>query len=180
MLPWQREVTLFLSITYHKNLISVYIFLFCRTSYKKIGFSSLILTYLLDSEGKTETFFYLPFPHFSSTHLSNWNRLARPFDIQICPAKSVNSYNLHEFMFYKSQERITREKAYFSFEMTRSVCWFWLSTSDVSLRGCPHLVRGNKCLGTGTKWCCGHTLSTWYVTGFIVTPFRPVHFKTWA
>ena len=21
------------------------------------------------------------------------------------------------------------------------------------VRGCPHLVLGNQCLGTGTKWC---------------------------
>ena len=56
MLPRQREVTLFLSITYHKNLTSVYIFLFCRTSHKKIGFSSLILTYPLDSDDKKNIF----------------------------------------------------------------------------------------------------------------------------
>ena len=29
-------------------------------------------------------------------------------------------------------------------------------------------------LSTGTKWCCGDTLSTRYVTVYIVTPFRPV------
>ena len=34
----------------------------------------------------------------------------------------------------------------------------------VSIRGCPHLVPGNQCLATGTKWCCVHTLSTRYVT----------------
>ena len=33
---------------------------------------------------------------------------------------------------------------------------------------------GNQCLGTGTKWCCVHTLSTRNVTVYIVTPFRPV------
>ena len=27
----------------------------------------------------------------------------------------------------------------------------------VSIRGCPHLVPGNQCLGTGRKWCCVHT-----------------------
>ena len=49
-----------------------------------------------------------------------------------------------------------------------------------SLRGCPHLVLGNQCLGTGTTWCCVHTLSTRYVSVYIVTPFRPVrrHFQT--
>ena len=41
-------------------------------------------------------------------------------------------------------------------------------------RACPHLVPGNQFLGTGTKWCCFHTLSTRYETVFIVTPFRPV------
>ena len=48
------------------------------------------------------------------------------------------------------------------------------------LRGCPHLVIGNQCLGTGTKWCHVHTLSTRYVTVYIVIPFRPVrcHFET--
>ena len=24
---------------------------------------------------------------------------------------------------------------------------------NLTLRGCPHLVPGNQCLGTGTKWC---------------------------
>ena len=28
------------------------------------------------------------------------------------------------------------------------------------IRGCPHLVFRNQCLGAGTKWCCVHTLST--------------------
>ena len=48
-------------------------------------------------------------------------------------------------------------------------------------RACPHLVPGNQCLGTGTKWCSVHSLSTRYETVFIVTPFRPVrrHFETW-
>ena len=32
------------------------------------------------------------------------------------------------------------------------------------LRGCPHSVLGNQCMGTGTKWCCVHTSSTRYVT----------------
>ena len=36
MLPWQCEVTLFVSITFHKNLTSVCTFLFCWTSYKKL------------------------------------------------------------------------------------------------------------------------------------------------
>ena len=47
-------------------------------------------------------------------------------------------------------------------------------------RACPHLVSGNQCLGTGTKWCSVHSLSTRYETVFIVTPFRPVrrHFET--
>ena len=47
-------------------------------------------------------------------------------------------------------------------------------------RACPHLVPGNQCLGTGTKWCCLHTLSTRCETVFIFTPFRSVrrHFET--
>ena len=47
-------------------------------------------------------------------------------------------------------------------------------------RTCPHLVPGNQCLGTGTKWCCVHSLSTRSETVFIVTPFRLVrlHFET--
>ena len=43
-----------------------------------------------------------------------------------------------------------------------------------NLRGCPHLEPGNQCLGTGTKWCCVHTVSTRYATAYIVTPFIPV------
>ena len=43
------------------------------------------------------------------------------------------------------------------------------------LWGCLLFVPGNQCLGTGTKWCCGHTMSTRYVTVYIVnssqTPF---------
>ena len=27
---------------------------------------------------------------------------------------------------------------------------------NLTLRGCPHLVPGNQCLGTGTKWCGVH------------------------
>ena len=47
-------------------------------------------------------------------------------------------------------------------------------------RACPHLVPGNQGLGTGTKWCCVHSLSTRSETVFIVTPFRLVrlHFET--
>ena len=44
---------------------------------------------------------------------------------------------------------------------------------DVSLRDCPHLLPGNQCLGTGTKWFCIHTLSTRYVDVNIVTPSPP-------
>ena len=53
---------------------------------------------------------------------------------------------------------------------------YWVS----SLGSFPHLVSTNLWLGTGTKCCWVHTLSTWYVTVYIVTPFRPVrrHFKT--
>ena len=89
MLPRQREVTLFLSITYHKNLTSVYLFLFRRTLYRKIVFSSLILTYSLDSEDKKN----ICLPSLSPFFLEHiyQNRLARPFGIQNCPAKSVNS-----------------------------------------------------------------------------------------
>ena len=61
----------------------------------------------------------------------------------------------------------------------------WLSTSWdtnqikrklTSFYGPVHsFVPGNQCLGTGTKWCCVHTLSTRYVTVYIVnstqTPF---------
>ena len=43
------------------------------------------------------------------------------------------------------------------------------------LWGCLLFVPGNQCLGTGTKWCYGHTMSTRYVTVYIVnssqTPF---------
>ena len=39
------------------------------------------------------------------------------------------------------------------------------------LRGCPHLVLENQCLGTGTKRCCVQILSTWYVTVYIITVF---------
>ena len=42
------------------------------------------------------------------------------------------------------------------------------------LRGFPHLMLGNQCLGTSTKWCCVHTLITRYVSVYIVTPFRPL------
>ena len=35
------------------------------------------------------------------------------------------------------------------------------------LWGCLLFVPGNQCLGTGTKWCCGHTMSTRYVTVYI-------------
>ena len=40
-------------------------------------------------------------------------------------------------------------------------------------------MLGNQYLGTGTKWCCVHTLRTQFVTVYIVTPFRPVrrHFE---
>ena len=52
------------------------------------------------------------------------------------------------------------------------------------MRGYSHLLFGNQCLGTGTKWCCVHTLtlSTRYVTLNVVNSFRPVrrHFETWA
>ena len=44
-------------------------------------------------------------------------------------------------------------------------------------RGCPHLVLGNQCLGTDTKWCCVHTLNTRFVTVFIVTVQRKVRGK---
>ena len=61
----------------------------------------------------------------------------------------------------------------------------WLSTSWdtnqikrklTSFYGPVHsFVPGNQCLGKGTKWCCVHTLSTRYVTVYIVnssqTPF---------
>ena len=41
------------------------------------------------------------------------------------------------------------------------------------LKGLPTLgtrepVPGH---GTGTKWCCVHSLSTWYVTVYIITVF---------
>ena len=39
------------------------------------------------------------------------------------------------------------------------------------LRGCPHLLLENQCLGTGTKRCCVQILSTWYVTVYIITVF---------
>ena len=43
------------------------------------------------------------------------------------------------------------------------------------LWACPHLVPESHCLGSGTKWCCVHTMSTRYVTVYIVnssqTPF---------
>ena len=32
-----------------------------------------------------------------------------------------------------------------------------------TLRGCPHLLLGNQCLGRVTKCCCVHTLSNRYV-----------------
>ena len=35
------------------------------------------------------------------------------------------------------------------------------------LRGCPHLMLGNQCLGISTKWCCVHTMNTRYVTVYI-------------
>ena len=37
--------------------------------------------------------------------------------------------------------------------------------------GCPNVEPGNQCLGTGTKSYCVHTLSTRYVTVYIVTHF---------
>ena len=37
---------------------------------------------------------------------------------------------------------------------------------------CPHLVPENQYLGTGTKWCCVHRLSIWYVTAYIITRFH--------
>ena len=41
---------------------------------------------------------------------------------------------------------------------------------------------GNNSLGTSTKWCCVHTLSSRHVTVYIVTPLHPVgsHLKTRA
>ena len=39
------------------------------------------------------------------------------------------------------------------------------------VRGCPHLVLENQCLGIGTKWFCVHILSTWYVTVYMITVF---------
>ena len=50
------------------------------------------------------------------------------------------------------------------------------------VRGCPQLMPGNQCLGTGTKWCCVHSLSTRYVTVYKVTLFCPIrlHFETCA
>ena len=36
------------------------------------------------------------------------------------------------------------------------------------IRGCPDLVLGNQFLGNSTKWCCVHTLSTQYMTVYIV------------
>ena len=47
---------------------------------------------------------------------------------------------------------------------------------------CPHLVPCNQCLGSGTKWCCVHNLSTLYATVFLITQLSPFrrHFETWA
>ena len=58
----------------------------------------------------------------------------------------------------------------------------WVQHLYSLIRGCPDLVLGNQCLGNSTKWCCVHTLSTWYMTVYIVTPFCPVrcHFEIWA
>ena len=57
-----------------------------------------------------------------------------------------------------------------------------LASTHSFVRGCSHLMLGNQCLGTGTKWCCVHTLSTRYLTVYIVTLFRPIrlHFETCA
>ena len=40
----------------------------------------------------------------------------------------------------------------------------------------------NEYQGTGTKWCCFHTLSILYVIVYIVAPFLPVisHFEAGA
>ena len=51
-----------------------------------------------------------------------------------------------------------------------------MALSMETFRGCPHLVLGNQCLGTGTKWCCVHTLSTRYVSVYIsysISPCQP-------
>ena len=45
--------------------------------------------------------------------------------------------------------------------------------------GYPDFVLRNQCLVTSTKWCCVHTLSTQYVTVYIVTPFRLVRLPFW-
>ena len=50
-------------------------------------------------------------------------------------------------------------------------------------RASPHLVPGNQCLGTGTKWWCVHTLSTWYETvhSYSILPCQtPFWNMTWA
>ena len=50
-------------------------------------------------------------------------------------------------------------------------------------RSCPHLVPGNQCLGTGTKCCCVHTLSTRWdcVHSYSISPCHtPFWNLTWA
>ena len=44
---------------------------------------------------------------------------------------------------------------------------------------CLLFVPGNQCLGTGTKWCCVHTMSTRYVTVYKVN-FSQTPFLSWS
>ena len=49
-----------------------------------------------------------------------------------------------------------------------------------TLRSCPHLVLGNQCLGTGTKCCCVHTLSSRYVKSCVHRyPISPCQTSFW-
>ena len=46
-------------------------------------------------------------------------------------------------------------------------------------RDCPHLVPCNQCLGSGTKWCCVHNLSTLYATVYIISQLSPCQTPFW-
>ena len=47
------------------------------------------------------------------------------------------------------------------------------------LWGCLLFVPRNQCLGTGTKWCCVHTMSTRCVTVYIVNSIQ-TPFLSWS
>ena len=50
----------------------------------------------------------------------------------------------------------------------------WQKSFPLYRGGGVHLRYENEYQGTGTKWCCFHTLNIRYVIVYIVAPFLPV------